>query len=273
MTLTLNTTHLISLVLLCLLFGCTLPDKQLKPFTLTSNYAETPDSILISVQNPLDCPLRVKYVYQEKKVQEHLTLAAFEKGRIGFKKIDFTLQQAIQNGTLSALVGEGSLVKVDSNARYVFPFPKGKSYMVTQAYNDPRSHQNNYNRYSLDLNLAKGDTICAARKGVVVGIIQGYETGGDWERYEPYTNLITIYHADGTFAQYENLQYEGAMVKIGDRVFAGQPIALAGSTGFTASAQLHFKVLVPTDASPKSIPIKFIHINGNAIKNGFTLTH
>ena len=74
-------------------------------------------------------------------------------------------------------------------------------------------------------------------------------TGGRCERwgmarYGDRANNIRIVHSDGTMAVYAHLELESAHVQVGDRVRAGQLLALSGDTGYTSGPHLHFCVQV-----------------------------
>ena len=150
------------------------------------------------------------------------------------------------------------------------PFCKGKSYKIIQGYNGQYSHYTNYSRYAIDFGLNTNDTICAADDGIVVGVIKDYKIGGDNKKLEEFANYITLYHPhSGLYTQYAHLKYDGSFVKVGDTVHQGQAIALAGMTGFTSIAHLHFNVLVPCPPKDgfKSVPIEFIeNYTGNKLK-------
>ena len=90
--------------------------------------------------------------------------------------------------------------------------------------------------------MKKGTKIYAARDGVVVRVKQDGNKGGWSKKYRPYGNNIVIQHSDGTRAGYWHLKYNSAMVKVGDTVRKGQPIALSGKTGYAAIPHLHFLV-------------------------------
>lgn len=76
--------------------------------------------------------------------------------------------------------------------------------------------------------LHKGDTVFAMRKGLVVKVVDSYDVP---ERDYSLTksNAIYIEHADGTIASYSVLAKNSFMVKEGDEVLPGTPLALAGS--------------------------------------------
>lgn len=256
-----------------LMAACSLPERKLSQFSLEPNYSETADSITMRLQNSLACPLRLAYYYAEADVDQQTVLQADSVWEVTFAKNGVSLKEVIEGNKFRATLGDPSSTKIDSSYQYLFPFPKGKTYKVIQAYNGSFSHNNNYSRFALDLDLAIGDTVCAARDGVVVGVIEGYDVGGSMKRYRPYANYISVYHNDGTLAQYVHLKHEGAFVEVGDTVTTQMPIGLSGNTGHTSTPHLHFNVLAPSTDSFRSIPIKFLRIDGKAVKEGFTLSH
>lgn len=85
--------------------------------------------------------------------------------------------------------------------------------------------------YGVDLGLRTGDTVVASLDGVVRVV-----------RYEPgYGNFVVIAHHDGLETLYGHL--DGFIVKEGQEVFSGDPIALGGSTGRSTGPHLHFEIL------------------------------
>ncbi|MGB0523333.1 MAG: M23 family metallopeptidase [Flammeovirgaceae bacterium] len=267
-------TRLISAACCCIFISaCSLPEEKFSPFPLDPNFSETSTEISITIKNPLVCPIRINYAYQSTAIHYEHRLDSAETWVIQLPKEKFDLKDVINNSQFSTTFEARADAIIDSTYRYFYPFPKGKTYRVLQGYNGEESHDNNRYRYAVDLDLAEGDTICAAREGIVVGVIEGYELGGNWERYNDYANQIVIDHLDGTFGEYLHLKKGGSLVEVGDEVMGGQAIGLAGNTGYAAVPHLHFNVLVPSEKGYKSLPIKFIHIDGKAIKKGFTLSH
>jgi murein DD-endopeptidase MepM/ murein hydrolase activator NlpD len=118
-----------------------------------------------------------------------------------------------------------------------------------------------------------GDTVCAARDGIVVGLIKDYNVGGKDRKYRDYANFITLYHTDGTFTQYVHLKKNGSFVALGDTVVASQPIGLAGITGFTSIPHVHFDALKPTLDGMVGFPIKFQKADGASLTQGMKVQH
>ncbi len=83
----------------------------------------------------------------------------------------------------------------------------------------------------VDLALNIGDTVRAALPGIVGRV--GYEPGG-------YGNFIVVAHNNGVETRYAHLNQ--SIVMPGQKVEAGEPIALGGNTGNSTGPHLHFEV-------------------------------
>lgn len=147
-----------------------------------------------------------------------------------------------------------ALVKHDDGYAYQLPFPKGKSYRLTQGYNGRTTHRG---INSLDFTMPKGDTILAAREGTFVRIKEDSNRGCPSASCMDDGNFVTILHDDGTLADYVHLQQNGVLVELGDQVQKGQAIALNGATGWASGAQLHFVVYITGNEAQKTLKVKF----------------
>lgn len=83
----------------------------------------------------------------------------------------------------------------------------------------------------VDIALNTGDTVRAALPGIVMRV--SYDPGG-------YGNFVVLTHSNGVETRYAHLQE--AIAFPGQRVEAGQPIALGGNTGNSTGPHLHFEV-------------------------------
>lgn len=83
----------------------------------------------------------------------------------------------------------------------------------------------------VDISLKEGDVVKAALPGVVGRI--GYEPGG-------YGHFVIVVHSDGVETRYAHLSRVTAV--LGQKVAAGEGIALGGSTGNSTGPHLHFEV-------------------------------
>lgn len=251
-------------LLLLLLAGCNptrLPDKQYYQFSFGANYQVKNDTLTISLKNPLHCPLRVwiqdaskelDTIFQEINPVEvpgtSDTLLVFSGIKGTGENIRFTSRM-------------GSMNKEIKPDKLKLPYPSGKSYRVIQGNNTNYTHNTDWSRYAIDFDLKINDTICAATGGYVVGIVDQYKDGGKGAEWKKFGNFLTIYDPDsGLFTQYVHLVHKGTLVKMGDSVSIGQPIALSGMTGQTNIEHLHFNCLIPANNEDgmKSVPVEFL---------------
>ena len=121
------------------------------------------------------------------------------------------------------------VIQEDTSYIYALPYEKGKTFRVIQGYFSRFTHKE---RAALDFNMKRGTKICAAREGVVVRVKEDGKKGGLDKKYRTDGNNIVIQHPDGSRAGYWHLQYNGALVNVGDTVKKGQVIVLSGKTGY-----------------------------------------
>nr|WP_315169906.1 M23 family metallopeptidase [uncultured Flavobacterium sp.] len=162
--------------------------------------------------------------------------------------------------------------KIEKN-RIAYPFPKGKEYKIIQGYKGNFSHKNIFSQNAIDFGLKIGDTITSVDSGYIVGLIQDYKEYGTSKKWleNDKSNFITIYHPQsGLYTQYVHLIHKGSLVKLGEFVKKGQPIAISGMTGFTTTPHLHFNVKIPTNEYGLiSTDIEFESgIKGESLKKG-----
>ncbi len=187
-----------------------------------------------------------------------------EKGCFLFSiKLSANLTNLLRYG-FDSYMGDPANVSNDDSCLYLFPYQEGEEYKVNQGYNTRYSHRG-WTKYSIDFGMNSGTPVCAARDGLVVDVKTNSNKGGISRRYAAYANYITIYHIDGTFAQYVHLLKNGSMVNIGDNVKAGQIIGFSGSTGRSSGPHLHFMVYKPTFLGMETIPTKFLGLSGEPL--------
>lgn len=112
-----------------------------------------------------------------------------------------------------------------------YPLPGGK---VISPFGGNRRHG------GTDIKTVPGDTIRAAFPGEV--ILSG--------PYYAYGNFIVIRHANGLETAYSHNSRN--LVKVGDWVQAGEPVALEGQTGRATTHHLHFETRVKGKAFDSS---------------------
>ncbi len=256
-----------------------LPKETFSPFPFEPKITETADSLFLEYVNEVACPVQLKintnFPDSEGKfaTRNPIVVPAFGTVKRKYKKPDLAEIPAKYFSFTGSEIGNPAEVNIDTSTRYAYPFLQNKSYKIIQGYEGGFSHNSDYSRFAVDFALAIGDTVCAARSGIVVGVIKGYDVGGKDRKYRDYANFITLYHAEGIFTQYVHLKQNGVFVALGDSVKINQPIGLSGMTGFTSIPHLHFNVLKPTADGVKSFPVKFFELHGKELKTGMRVEH
>lgn len=130
---------------------------------------------------------------------------------------------------------------------YRFPWPPGLEIELTQDCNDSRynGHVGN-NGWAWDFATpdAKSFPILVARGGTVTHVKMSSSTGCSDASCMDYANYVVIDHGDGTSSVYLHLEH-GTLapgIRCGEKVVQGQPLAMAGSTGFATGVHLHYQV-------------------------------
>ncbi|GAB3363931.1 M23 family metallopeptidase [Lysobacter rhizosphaerae] len=145
------------------------------------------------------------------------------------------------------------------DVEYLLPL-RQRDFRIDQGFGGSFSHDDPQNRYAVDFAADIGTPVLAARDGVVMQVENDFAKAGlSREKYGGRANFIRILHDDGTMALYAHLREEGALVRVGQRVRAGQMIGLSGNTGFTTGPHLHFVVQVNRGMKLESLPF---HMRG-----------
>jgi len=129
---------------------------------------------------------------------------------------------------------------------YSLPFEKDAAFL---AVSDSHAHFGN-SKNAIDFIVDFNKPVLAVLGGEVVDLKDDANEGGDDEKYAAYKyqNYITIKHERGEFSQYVHLAHCSSLVKIGEKVKKGQPIAKSiGIIGCTTSPHLHLMVYVKRD--------------------------
>lgn len=89
--------------------------------------------------------------------------------------------------------------------------------------------------------MDRGMKIYAAAPGLVTAVVYSNFDRNIGGSNLPPANYVLIKHADNTYAYYYHLRKNSSTVSVGDNVTAGQMIGLAGSSGNSSDAHLHFE--------------------------------
>jgi Peptidase family M23 len=129
---------------------------------------------------------------------------------------------------------------VNPNYIYLLPITPGTSAQVYEMSPDKTSDSAFW--YVLRLKMKPGDTIYAARNGIV-NELQDQSGANDAGQTSIGTeNFIEIFQADCSYARYGILRKNSALVKPGQFVKAGQAIGLVGGDTFGRGSDLRFSV-------------------------------
>lgn len=150
----------------------------------------------------------------------------------------------------------------DDELLYRFPYADEKSYRVLQGYGSRFSHTG-LEKYAIDFKMDVGTPVHAARSGVVARVVESNEKGCWEDGCGKFANYVVVLHDDGTTGEYYHLKKDGALIDVGERVVAGQKIALSGNTGHTTMPHLHFAVYRAASwGNTQSIPVRFMSSDG-----------
>ena len=161
---------------------------------------------------------------------------------------------------MQALPGDPGAVPED----VVYSLPIDESqWRPGQGFHGSFSHDDEQNRYAIDLVVAEGTPVLAARNGVVIQTESSFSAAGrNREKFAGRANLIRILHDDGSMALYAHLREDGALVRPGQRVALGQWIGYTGNTGFSSGPHLHFAVQANTGMRLVSLPFRMVGPQG-----------
>ncbi len=149
--------------------------------------------------------------------------------------------------------------KVDTNFVYLLPIAPGKEAQVYEMSGSgsgggpsasdasPQTTQEFRGWYVIRLRMKPGDTIFAARRGIVTEIHAESGLNDSGRVSIGNENYLEICHADCSFGHYGILKKNGALVKPGQIVEAGQPIALVGGDKFGRGSDGKFSVYYNVD--------------------------
>lgn len=145
----------------------------------------------------------------------------------------------------------------------VYSLPVEESdFTLGQGFHGGYSHDDEANRYAIDLIVDEGTPVLVARDGVVVEAVSGHSEGGTDRALADRANRVRVMHEDGSMALYAHLREGGVFVRVGQRVHLGQVLGEAGSTGFSSGPHLHFAVQVNGGMRLVSVPFRMIGPDG-----------
>jgi murein DD-endopeptidase MepM/ murein hydrolase activator NlpD len=175
----------------------------------------------------------------------------------------------------AAYFGQGlrlGFIKLQDQATgaYRYPWKSGDSRAVGQGNNVASGSHNGSQAYAFDVTMPVGTQIRAVRAGTVEWLQENLTK--TYNPNQPTTaantpfpngslqnwgNAVRIRHSGPFTSWYFHIQPNGVIVKVGDKVQRGQPIATSGNIGRTAGPHLHFQVQADSTNWGQSVPISF----------------
>lgn len=120
-------------------------------------------------------------------------------------------------------------------SNHAMPF---RNYVVTAGYGDKRSYF--FRNKQVRSSTHRGKDMASAKNSPVYALLDGAVVYADWNRGNGKT--IVIDHGLGVYTFYAH--NEKLLTKPGDKVDAGQQIAVSGTTGQSTGDHLHLSVIV-----------------------------
>jgi murein DD-endopeptidase MepM/ murein hydrolase activator NlpD len=238
-------------------------------------YNSTQEGYQILFKNEMPCPVTVKVKFkltnlQTDKPNQHLFILPAQADSfqiMTLKKIDpkkaysFSWSYDWRNGDVTKL-------NETINDAYFLPFKKGLTIEIGQGYNGKFSH---HNENALDFSLPYGSEIYSVWEGVVIDVVQNNSKSCPTKDCAIYNNYITIYHTNGTIAQYAHIKQNGSLLKIGDNVLKGQLLGFSGDVGWSNGPHLHFVCYKETFEKETIITLKTKFLTGKGATREFLM--
>jgi len=237
--------------------------RRLSRSPLASERLPQPDgSVLFSFRNLLHAPLTVEVEPGDTRgavvqmlAPQRATIPALGRLEVARLRGINPVQAVEVTFVYTAVIGDPK-ARANDKVLYAWPFPPGAKAQLSQGPGGP-THEDAFSRYAIDLAVAEGTPVLAARAGVVVFLENRYfESGLDRARFGSRANHVRILHDDGSMALYAHLFPDSIDLEPGQRVEVGQQIGLSGNTGYSSGPHLHFVVLVHRDMHSVSVPFR-----------------
>lgn len=165
----------------------------------------------------------------------------------------------LQPGEYVVFVKNGNLLSaparflIATTGGYRLPFPPHEQWVISQPPYGGYSHWG-ATLHAYDIAPRAGGCIVAMRGGIVHTKDLGL---GQTPNRRIFGNSISIDHEDGEFSHYGHLKTRSYLVREGQRVLQGQPLAIAGNSGYSFGTHVHVQVTRAPSISSASVPFRF----------------
>ncbi len=223
--------------------------SQSNPIEITYTRDETKNEYTFQYKNPNYCDYAVRVEFTSLQggscscVLPYLNSVSSGNGSL------FTIKPTQANQGVSFQFGyktlKGRLLnKPPKPFIYLFPFSKKEAHRANQTQNivEVLGGKKVTNFYGMSFQMQKGDTVFAARRGVVSEIKNEFATHSEEVWFSTNTNFVEIFHQDGTFGRYNRFKMGTIMVKLGQLVEAGQPLGTVADDTFEGNTLAQFTV-------------------------------
>jgi murein DD-endopeptidase MepM/ murein hydrolase activator NlpD len=164
--------------------------------------------------------------------------------------------------------------RIDTGFTYLMPVAPGKETQVYEINKMP-GEKGRDSGFAVRFRMKQGDTIYAARRGVVTVVYTGASENDAGATATDSWNYVEIVHGDCTFGQYGVFKKDGAFVHPGQTVEAGTPLGLVGGDKFGRGSDARLSVSYYNDNGHNiQLPLLFwTRKNGKGrLKHGATYT-
>lgn len=130
----------------------------------------------------------------------------------------------------------------DPSYVYRLPFADGHRGVLRQYTAQGSRLAGNENANAVEFLVPEGTPVVASREGLVIDV-RGLEGDDDSKRVSHIGNYVSVFHSDGSWANYGWLKQNSLKVKPGDRVTVGQELGVSGSNPDAIDSYIHFSVV------------------------------
>ncbi|MDO7851804.1 M23 family metallopeptidase [Hymenobacter sp. CA1UV-4] len=209
-------------------------------FLYAENHAFVPYTIFLKAQlvnmRSTD-PLPLRLVVFPAKQPQLLTTFTYTPGQVYSYHYDYPAQLGIYSSR-----------PADTTYVYGFPCDSVKTLRTGATAAKGKSPGSTHHDYRFD--LPAGQPVLAARSGIVVNYREDCA-----RNTRSKTNFITVFHEDGSYANYLNIAPSSVGLSIGQYVTKGQ--RLATSDAGHKPTPLLFVVGYPGETAPLELPVRF----------------